>query len=329
MQHCRWVASVVLAASALSAAIARADEPPSVVAVLPLEAADEHLGIYSKPVADAVAKELREETSLAVESLSLSEGAPARVSLVVDGRIVAAGKRKVKLEARVRDPLRGKTIARSLATSSAPLGEIDELARALAADLAPRLSQAVAEQQRTRAAESRAVAAPAGTTPQSLPAASELGEAAAPTAPVDRRPGVLVVRAGGAASRQKPAVAAIATRAADWLAERLGYRPVRGEGQGTAGIAGVRAELARSGLPYAILLDVRALDYKWRGRVLSARGRVRVVLIDSKGRKLFDRTARTGTQVGSRGDGPAALVHYVAIQAIDIVTPYVKRALER
>lgn len=298
------------------------------VAVLPLEVADERLAIYSKPVADAVAQRLRGDTALQVESLSLAGAVPARVSLVVDGRIVADGKRRVKLEARVRDPLRGQTIARSLATGSAPLAEIDELAGALAVDLAPRLLAAVADQQRRRVEERRAAATPPGSTPVEVPASAGPSENPPTSANADHRPGFLVLRAGGKAAQGQEALAFIVTRAGDWLVERLAHRPVRGEGQGVPALGAVREQLGRTGLRYALLLDVREVDYEWRGRVLSARGRVRVVVVDAAGRTLFDRTARTGTQVGSRGDGPAALAHYVAIQAIDIVAPHVKRAIE-
>jgi hypothetical protein len=313
---------------ALQARGARAQGDDTVVAVLPLAVADESLGIYSKPVANAVAERLRRETSLAVESLSLAGAAPARVSLVVDGRIVAAGKRKVKLEARVRDPLRGKTVARSVATRAGPLGKIDELAAELATELAPRLVDGAAAQKRVREAEARAVVAPtapasgaeATAPPQPSGAVARQGEGAA---------GFLVIQAGAPRGNAAPSVADTATRAADWLVERLGHRAVRGHGQGVRPMAEVRRQLAETGLQYAVMLHVRKVDYRWRRQVLSARGRVRVVVVDAGGRTLFDRTARTGTQVGSRGDGHAALAHYVVIQAIDIVAPHVKRALKR
>jgi len=323
----RWVSSAVLIATALPPSAAAAQDQSGVVAVLPLEVADQRLAIYSKPVADAVAQRLRSDTSLEVESLSLAGSAPARVSLVVDGRIVADGKRKVKLEARVRDPLRGKTIVRALATDSAPLARIDELARALAADLSPRLVAAVAEQKRARAVEKRVEETPAGASPDAAVAGAEPLQRGPGETPTDHRPGFLVIRAGGKATERDQRVSAIATRAGDWLVERLDHRPVRGEGKGVPRIESVRAQLGRAGLQYALMLDVREVDYEWRGRVLSARGRVRVVVVDANGTTLFDRTARTGTQVGSRGDGHVALAHYVAIQAIDIVAPYVKRLM--
>jgi hypothetical protein len=51
------------------------------------------------------------------------------------------------------------------------------------------------------------------------------------------------------------------------------------------------------------------------------------VLVDRRRQVLFDRVARTGTLVGSRGDGPDALVHYIAEQTIEIVLPHLKRRL--
>lgn len=293
---------------------AAAEERPGRVAVLPF-ITDEGLAIYGMPAAEAVAKQLR-AAGLAVDALTLTGPVPARVGLVVDGRITRTGK-QVTLEARVRDPRRGRVVIDTLATKGAPLGEIDRLAEALAQKLGARLGPALEAQARLAVEEARALE---GSDVIRLPTTVVRGEL--PQAPANggaTRPSMLVLHAGGDDGE-------IVTRFGYWLAERLGYAPVTSTHEGVPPGETVLAELQRTGAELALMIDVRKVDLDWDG-VLSARGRVRVVLVDRSRQILFDRTARTGTLVGSRGDGPDALVHYIAEQTIEIVMPHLKRRL--
>jgi hypothetical protein len=293
---------------------AAADERAQVVAILPL-AADDDLAIYSKPAADAIARVLR-AGGARVESLSLSGDVPPRVALVVDGRIARTGDGEVVLEARVRDWRRARIAVGTITTEPRPLAEIDKLADELGEALAPALTRAMTELGRLVAAEARARREKRVIR---LPTTVVRDDALRPRSASDQRPAMLVYQAGGEHSD-------VVTRHAHWLAERLGYRPVVATERGVQKLPVVTAGIARSGAALALMVDVRDVDLRWRG-VLSARGRVRVVLVDPRGRVLFDRVARTDTLVGSRGDGPPALVHYIAEQAVEIVTPHLKRLL--
>ncbi len=293
---------------------AQADERADVVGVLPFTA-DDGLAIYSVPAADAVARRLR-KAGARVQSLTLSGEVPAQVGLVIDGRIVRASGSRVTLEASVRDPRRARIAVDTIATDPRPLEEIDRLADSLGDKLAPRIAAAQRELRERAAAEARARREGAIIR---LPA--DAGHDEPRPATHDERPGMLVLQAGG---RTKGA--SIATRHGYWLAARLGYRPVAGAGVGIPPMPEVTAAMARANVALALMIDVRSVNLEWRG-VLTARGRVRIVLVDARGRTLFDRVARTGTLVGSRGDGPDALIHYIAEQAVEIVVPHLRRLL--
>ncbi|HUH06013.1 MAG TPA: hypothetical protein VML75_28680, partial [Kofleriaceae bacterium] len=289
-----------------------ADERPGRVAVLPF-ITDEGLAIYAMPAAEAVAKRLR-AGGLAVDALTLTGPVPAQVGLVVDGRITRSGK-QVTLEARVRDPRRGRVVIDTIATDTAPLAEIDRLAEVLAQKLAVKLAAALETQARLAALEARTqrlkdkgpIRGPAMVI-TSQPSPEEQAREN------DARPRMLVFQAGGDDGE-------IVTRFGYWLANRLGYRAVPSTHEGVPPGPTVIAELQRTGAELALMIDVKKVDLEWDG-VLSARGRVRVVLVDRRRQVLFDRVARTGTLVGSRGDGPDALVHYIAEQTIEIVLPH-------
>ena len=75
------------------------------------------------------------------------------------------------------------------------------------------------------------------------------------------------------------------------------------------------------------MMEVRSVSFEWRG-VLSARGRVRIVLVDRTGTSLHDEIVETDTLVGSRGDRQAALIAFVAEQALDIIYPALRRQLK-
>lgn len=298
---------------------AEADERPQVVAVIPL-AADGGLAIYSKPTADALASRLT-LANARVESLSLTGVTPSRVALVVDGRIARVGKGNVVIEARVRDPRRARVMVGTLTTDPAPLTRIDRLADALAKRLAPRLDTALTE----LAAVARAEAAARRQRKViRLPTTVVRGEVPRPPVVVkatDRRPVMLVFRAAG-----EHTDSGLVTRHGYWLAERLGHRPLASRERGIPSLPAVKSALRKAGARYGLMMYVRDVTLDWRG-VLTGRGRVRVIMVDGAGAVVFDRTARTGTLVGSRGEGPDALVHYIAEQVVEIVTPHLRRTM--
>jgi hypothetical protein len=329
-----WLAGVLAVLGVLRASPARADEQP-VVAVLPLSASNPRLGIYGAPVARAIAKHLRAQGRFRVEALALDDVLPQRVALVVDGRIVKASGSAVRLEARVRDPERGLTAA-VVATGGRPLAEIDQLAEELARELTAPLDAAMAAMRRQEAAG----AASGATRGTSSAASPSMGRApSAPSGPSGSPAGDAAqrVRASappmaifGASARPVGAVpvADVATRATEALARRLGFRPLPVATRGIAEAKAARAALAQAGAAYGLVLEVRDIELS-RAGVLLARGRVRAVLIDAQGRRIYDGTRRTGTLVGSRGDHQAAMVRLVLEQATDMFAPDLARVLRR
>lgn len=315
---------------------ARADERP-VVAILPLSASTPRMQIYGAPVADALAKHLGTPGEVRVEAPSLNEVLPERVDLVVDGRIVEAGASAVRLEARVRDPERGLTLA-EVATGARPLAQIDRLAEELARALDEPLRAAMSAKRQRRVVES----APAtGRTPAgnaAAPGQPAKQPATPPAAATSARPGapMLVFDATGQAAGGAVPVDDVATAASHAIARRLGFRPLSPPASPSTGASGaredrwaperVRAALASAGARHGLAIEVRDVQFTWKG-VLLARGRVRVMLFDAAGQRIYDRVRRTGTLVGSRGDLHAALVRFVMEQAADMFAPDLARAL--
>lgn len=320
-----------LAGIAGAARPARADERP-VVAILPLSASTPRMRIYGAPVADALARHLGTPGEVRVEAPSLDEVLPERVDLVVDGRIVAAGASAVRLEARVRDPERGLTVA-EVTTGARPLAQIDRLAEELARALDEPLRAAMSAKRRHRVAE--AGPAPAGRAPAGD--AAQPGETPPPTSPAGGARAaapMLVFDATGQAAGGAVPVDDVATRASHTLARRLGFRPLSPPASPATATPGadrwaperVRAALASAGARHGLAIEVRDVRFTWKG-VLLARGYLRVMLFDAAGQRLYDRTRRTGTLVGSRGDLHAALVRFVMEQATDMFAPDLARAL--
>ncbi len=319
------VLTVLVLAALLQTNVVRADDTP-VVAVLPLRATGRGMAIYSKPVADAIAKRLKRDLGVRVESLPTSGTIPAHVGLVVDGRIVAAGKRRVLLEARVRDPALGRA-GTSVVTKVGALSRIDELAAQLATTLAPVVRRALAAQKRRVALAKTRATKTSPKPPHELPA----GAKSAPSRPrravatTDARPAMVVFTPTGRAGDVP--IAPIMWRAARRIASGAGHRMVRSNITGVQPGEPAVKEIRRAHARYALMIHISHVSFRWHGPILSARGRVRVVVVNSRGRRVYDRTARTGTLVGSRGDRHEPLLRLVAEQIVDIATPQIKRAL--
>lgn len=313
MRYDARVIRYLVAFAVLSAAApARADDA-GVVAVLPFVASDEDLSIYSQPVAQAVVGRLRQAIQRPVEALKLSDKIPDRVTLVVDGRIVEQRGDKVMLTATVRDPGRG-TRAGTQTTRVAALTEIDRLAAELGSELGPLIGDAIAMQ--ARASEAEALADP------------YRDDRAAPVAPprADGKARLVVVPPAGKIAAGGVAIAEPFVIAMRGSVERLGFTPAVSSVEGGVVSADITRDVRKLGGGHGLLMDLREIDFEWVG-VLAARGRVRVTLIDSRGNPRFDRLIRTDTVIGSRGDRHAALISFVAAQALDIAYPALRRAL--
>jgi hypothetical protein len=324
----RWLAVLVVLLVAVVAP-ARADEQP-VVAVLPLSAPSPRMGIYGAPVASAVARGVQAQGRFRVEALALDDVLPQRVDLVVDGRIVKASGSAVRLEARVRDPARGVTLA-EVVTGARPLGEIDRLAEELANALAEPLDVAMRDARRRGAAEVAAVEPGAGAAPEAghpRPASVPPEHAAAAASSDATAPAMVVFGAIGEAAGGAVPVADTATRASHALARRLGFRPVPGAAAGVPTSDVTRAVLAQAGAAYGLILQVRDIRFSWAG-VLLGRGQVRAIMFDAAGQRVYDGSRSTDTVVGNRGDHHVALVRFVLEQATDIFAPELVRAMRR
>ncbi|MBL8626734.1 MAG: hypothetical protein JNK64_35930 [Myxococcales bacterium] len=292
---------------ALALARSAAADRPTTIAVIPLQA-DRRLALYGAPVASELATAL-ERAGFEVVLVSDVAVVPSRAWLVVDGRLVAAGK-AVTIELRIRDPERAVDVTR-LAARASTLASIDAATRDLAADLTAALAAA------------RPVAPPP---PDPLPHDPPPHDPGAPHDPIaprdpvappppppDPRPHAQLVVRGKALHDGAGApldVAALTRPALARLADRLGYVVVDDPAA-----------------PLVITAELTRLVAGFEGDVPVGRGRARVI-VSRGGEVVFDRLVRTDTVVGSRGDRVDTVVRLVAAQAADVVLPRVRERLE-
>lgn len=306
----RTVVTLLLIALAV-ARPARADRPAApatTIAVIPLQA-ERRLALYGAPVASELAGAL---TRAGFEVVLVSDVAvvPTRAWLVVDGRLITAGK-AVAIELRIRDPERAIDVTR-LAARAATVATIDAATRDLAADLTAAIT----------AARPRAPAAPSALgeprvvddprAPVELPPPTDPIAPAPPPTP-DPRPRAQVRVRGKALHDRAGApldVAALTRPALARLAARLGYVVVDDPAA-----------------PLVITAELTRLVAGFEGEVPVGRGRARVI-VSRDGAVVFDRLVRTDTVVGSRGDRVDTIVRLVAAQAADVVLPRVRERLE-
>lgn len=307
-------ALAALAALAIASAPARADE--GAIAVLPFTSSETKLEMYGVPVSRTLAVELRGGAGAPVQVVADPASLPRRIAWVIDGRILQRGRGKVVLEARLRDPDQGRA-AGLVATGARPLRQIDRLARELARELLPVLEGARGARQRE--SDRRAAIGLQKTTRL---------QPVEPPRPARGSHLLLVGRSGGGDSTSGVAADPVATASAVDFAQRLGRRPMVMELSGIAPPDAVKAALGGAGASHALLTQVVTVDFMWRG-VLTARGRVRVVLVDNAGAPLYDEMIDTDTLVGSRGDRQEALFGFVARQALEIARPRLRRLLVR
>jgi hypothetical protein len=288
---------------------ARADRPaaPATIAVIPLQA-ERRLALYGAPVASELAGAL---TRAGFEVVLVSDVAvvPTRAWLVVDGRLITAGK-AVAIELRIRDPERAIDVTR-LAARAATVATIDAATRDLAADLTAAITAARprAPAAPTAPSEPRVVDDPRA--PVELPPIDPIAPAPPPTP--DPRPRAQVRVRGKALHDRAGApldVAALTRPALARLAARLGYVVVDDPAA-----------------PLVITAELTRLVAGFEGEVPVGRGRARVI-VSRDGAVVFDRLVRTDTVVGSRGDRVDTIVRLVAAQAADVVLPRVRERLE-
>jgi hypothetical protein len=275
------------------------------VVVLPFVTSDEELVIYGKPVADAVARGLGGAT-VATE-LDEDSGADLAVELRA-----SRAKRKVRLEAAVRDAETGATLT-VVQGKSAPLADLDVAARDLAKRLRTPLATAAAERQARRDTE------------RTEPAAG--APVVGPPTTVDTRPAVVVYQPDGKAGKGTAALRTAGMTAVVRALSELGYRSIVSSSAGIfpPEVAGRSAASAHARA--TLMLYVYGVTYLWEG-VLTARGQLRVVAVGPDGKVLLDRYLETDTVVGSRGDRHDALVRFVIAQALDMSRRDLQRALQ-
>jgi len=288
---------------------ARADDG-KVIALLPL-AADKKLQIYGQPVASEVARAL-EQDGFSITVVSSTAPVPSKARLVIDGRIVRGDGDTVLIEARVRDPAIGKIVAEVSATAPT-LTRIDEAAAALAQQLAAVLRDGIAAQDEAARPKPRVDPEPVEGDPTPAPAVK-----------VDGRPIALVaVRSAVSRGQDDPELIPLLRVGAGRLAGLIGHQASEVSEPPTA--ADTPATLITGKAKLLVVIDLLAISYG-EGGVITARARARVRVADASG-VVFERTVRTATLVGGRGDRRDAVARAAIDQLVDIAMPRVREKL--
>lgn len=284
------------------------------VVVVPFTSPDESTAMFGKPVADAVAAALDERQDVAARVVA-EDGKPDG-HVVVELR-VAKGKKKNRLElSAVARELDGAEVAQ-VTSKPVAVADLDRAATQVAKLLAPKIDAVAARprKERPKPPPPPVVEAPK---PRSQP--PQPPPQVVPEEPADARPVLAVYQPDGklGAELARPIVHA--------FVERLGHRPVAlpTGGSVAVGVAGADARAAKSA--GTLMVRVVSVDFKRRG-VLTARGSVRVRLVDPMGQVLLDRTVDTDTVVGAKSDDAARVTTYVLRQGLDILQREVKKAL--
>jgi hypothetical protein len=277
------------------------------VVVLPFVTSDEELVIYGKPVADAVARGL----GGAAVATEVTEDSGA--DLAVELRASRA-KRKVRLEAAVRDAETGATLS-VVQAKSAPLADLDVAARDLAKRLKTPLATAAAERQARRAKET-------------TPASSSPGPVVGPPTTVDARPAVVVYQPDGKAGKGTEALRTAGMSALVRALSELGYRSIISSSAGIFPPDAAARSASSAHARATVMLYVYGVEYLYEAGVLTARGKLRLIAVGADQRVLLDRYLETDTVVGSRGDRHDALVRFVIAQALDMSRRDLQKALQ-
>lgn len=299
----------LLLASWLLVELAGPAQAKDSVAILPMTSSSKSLEIYGHATSATLARRLAAKSKVTVVAVQSSAEVPADSNLIIDGRLVGTRGKRVQLEARLRRVSNGKSVA-TVATRSAKVTQLDSLVESLARKLEPLVDKALKQR-----------------TPIELPAAIIAGEAA--TAKKAQWPDVVVVPATGRAARGAVEVRTPATVSAFEFVARLGLRAVASRSlEGVVSPGPTMTLLNRFHAKYALMLDVKKVTFAYNG-VLSARGSVRVLLVNQAGQAIVDRIIDTGTVVGARGDRHQALVYFVTEQALDTALPEFRKVFAR
>ncbi len=301
-------ALVFLATVALALPAGPAQAEKQLVVVLPMTSTVKRLQLYERAIASALAQELKRMSGKSVQSASSASEVPKSATLIIEGRLVAKGRRKVLMEARVREAKTGRALA-TVATKATTTANLDTLVAKLAERLLPAIRQGLTP--------------PA---PTHLPAvqvtAPNAAEGISPAlANQTRPPDLLLVPASGSAARGVVSVREPATASAQAMLPRLGFRVVTSKTfEGLENVPGAIAETQKLGARFVVMINVREVQFSYQG-VLSARGTVQVAVVGIDGVPFFAKTVSTDTVVGSRGDRHQALVYQVASQGLDMLLP--------
>jgi len=293
----------------------QASAQPGSVVILPMTSTFKGLRIYRNAAPAALAARLSSALKVRVQAVKSAAEVPAVAVLIIDGRLVKRGKEDVEIEVRVRRAKTGQPVA-TVASGVQKITDIDALVDGLAVALKPVLA--------------RALVARAYTLPETVVHASaDEGAPSRGVPPVTKESSVdiLLLPAAGQAAQGNIDVREPATQATADMLARLGMSVgLSAQYQGSANAVSVTAEMRARNSKYSLMVQVLNVRFSY-ATVLSARGRVRAILIGGDGVPVFDKTVETDTVVGGRGDRHQALVYHVAEQALDILYPSFNRAL--
>tara|TARA_R110002096_G_scaffold416429_1_gene618896 strand:+ start:52804 stop:53799 length:996 start_codon:yes stop_codon:yes gene_type:complete len=307
------VCAVVVAVHAPSPVHAQSAD----VAVLPITTTAKALRIYRNAIPVALAAEMTTLLGVSVRAVSSASDVAKDTRVLIDGRLVAIGDDRVQLDVQVRRASTGQTVA-TISSNAANTTDIDRLVGQVATGLGPVLAKALTPepyQLPTTVVQG-----------SSSPKAKAIPMAAGAAIPPGSQ--VLLLPAEGSAAKGMIGVREPATQAAAHMLARIG-QAVRtsSKHQGIANPIDVVAEMRSLTSKHALMVQVLSVRFSYAS-VLSARGKVRIVLIGQDGLAVLDANVSTDTVVGGRGERHQALVYRVAEQALDMLQPRIKRALE-
>ena len=286
------------------------------VAVLPITTTVKSLGIYRNAIPVALAAEMTTLLGVSVRAVSSASGVAKDTRVLIDGRLVALSDDRVQLDVQVRRASTGRTVA-TISSDAANTTDIDRLVGQVATALGPVLAKALTPE------------------PYQLPTTVVQGNSPkaeripnAPDAAIPTGAQVLLLPAEGSAAKGMIGVREPATQAAAHMLARIGHAvSTSSKHQGIANPIDVVAEMRSLTSKHALMVQVLSVRFSYAS-VLSARGKVRIVLIGQDGLAVLDAKVSTDTVVGGRGERHQALVYRVAEQALDMLQPRIKRALE-
>ncbi len=294
-----------------------ASAQPSEVIILPMTTTSKALNIYRNAVPAALARRLI-AVGIHAQAMSSTSSTPKSTKVIIDGRLISHHRDRVQIEVRIRRASTGRLVA-TLASDTTKNTDIETLVANLAARLAPTVNRALVP--KSFQLPTTVVRADA---PERQP---DTKEQPMPDVTSTALPSVLLLPAAGEAAEGMIDVREPATEAAHAMVRRLGIAVAEStRHKGIANPLDVVVEMRERASNYSLMVHVMAVRFSYSS-VLSAKGHVRVRLLGADGVAVFDRSVRTQTLVGARGDRHQALVYLVTEQALDMLLPEFRRAL--